>query len=118
MTATLQMAQHHDTTEVTDVERIGRGVSTEVCRNHLPLQKLFRTGHYLREHTTPFQFFNKVFCHCIYRFFCYAILSDIEKVQTNWHFTAQDHNRDRPTDDNVKYVSIQAKHLSADHISQ
>ena len=28
--ATLQMAQHHDATEVTDMERIGRGVSSQV----------------------------------------------------------------------------------------
>ena len=63
MTAALQMAQHHDTAKVSDVERVGSGVGAEVSRYHLPLQEFFCARHNLCEHASPFQFFNEVFSH-------------------------------------------------------
>ena len=63
MTTALQMTQHHDTAEVSDVERVSSGVGAEVGRYHLPLQEFFCARHNLCEHASPFQFFNEVFSH-------------------------------------------------------
>ena len=60
--------------EVADVQGVGRGVSAEVCRDHLALEEFLRSGHNLGEHTAPFQFFNKVLCHCVYLFFDFLFI--------------------------------------------
>ena len=65
MATTLQVAQHHDTTKVTDVQRVCSRVGSEIGRHHVGVEIFLSTWHYLRQHTTPFQFFNKIFCHRI-----------------------------------------------------
>ena len=68
---TLQVAQHHDTAEVSYVEGIGCWIGAEVGSHHLLLQEFFRTRHDLCEHASPFQFFNKVLSHIqLYCFVC------------------------------------------------
>ena len=73
VTATLQVAQHHDTTEVTDVERVGCRVGAQIRRHHVGIEILLSAGHNLREHTAPAQFFNEILCHYCCCFFddCY-----------------------------------------------
>ena len=62
--ASLQVAQHHDAAEVSDVQRVGRGVGAQVGRCHVLHEVFLGSRHDLRQHPTPFQFFNKVF-HCL-----------------------------------------------------
>ncbi len=60
VSAALQVAQHHNATQVPNVERVGGRVGAEVGR-HGVFQKVFLGArHDLREHTTPFQLFNKI----------------------------------------------------------
>jgi hypothetical protein len=58
--AALQVAEHHDATEVSDMQAVGSGVSSQVSRCHAFHQKFFRSWHDLCEHATPFQFFYKI----------------------------------------------------------
>ena len=66
MTTALQVSEHHNTTEMSYVQRVGCGVGTKIGGNHLLLQQLFCSGHDLCQHATPFQFFNKIFPHYSY----------------------------------------------------
>ena len=70
--ATLQMTKHHDTAQVSDVQRVGSGVSTQVGCYHLLLQQLFCSWHYLCQHAAPFQFFNKIL-HISYTLLYYIL---------------------------------------------
>ena len=63
MATTLQVAQHHDTAKVTDMQRVCCGVGSKIGRHHVGVEVFLRTWHNLCQHTTPFQFFNKIFCH-------------------------------------------------------
>ena len=63
--AALQVTQHHDTTKMADMQRIGSRVGAQIRRHHVGIEVLLSTGHNLREHAAPAQFFNKVFCHCV-----------------------------------------------------
>ena len=63
VTTTLQVTQHHDSTKVTDMKRVCGRVSTKISRHHVGVEVFLCTWHNLSQHTTPFQFFNKVFCH-------------------------------------------------------
>ena len=60
MSTSLQMTEHHDTTQMANVERIGRRVRTEIGRNHLLFKQFFGTRHHLCQHTAPLKFFYKV----------------------------------------------------------
>ena len=71
--AALQMAQHHDATEVTDVERVGCRVGAQIRRHHVGIEILLSAGHNLREHTAPAQFFNEILCHYCCFFLMIAI---------------------------------------------
>ena len=66
VTTTLQMAEHHDAAEVTDVQGVCRGVGTQIGGDHLLLEQFLGTGHHLCQHTTPFEFFNKVLHTLLY----------------------------------------------------
>jgi hypothetical protein len=79
MAATLQVTQHHDTTEVADVQRVGCGVHSQVSCYHLLLQEFLGTRHYLCQHTAPFHFFNEILCHIFYFIFCLYMSSIIAK---------------------------------------
>ena len=61
MSAALEVAQHHDATEMAYVERVGCRVDAELCCHMLFLQQLFCSWHHLVYHTAPGKFFNKVF---------------------------------------------------------
>ena len=71
MTAALQVAQHHNAAEVANVQRVCRRVSTQVGRYHLLLEQFLGTGHHLGQHTTPAQFFYKVF-HIFFFLLCFV----------------------------------------------
>ena len=60
MATTLQVTQHHDATQVSDVEGVGCGVSSQIGCYHLLLEEFLGTRHHLCQHTAPFQFFNKI----------------------------------------------------------
>ena len=57
---TLEVAQHHHTAKVTDVQGVGSGVNTQICCLLSRCQHFFCAGHHLMEHSSPFQFFNKI----------------------------------------------------------
>lgn len=56
----LKVAKHHDTAQVTDVQRIGRGVDAHIGRDLLLVKEFFGTGHHLVEHAAPFEFVYKI----------------------------------------------------------
>ena len=58
--AALQMAEHHNTTEMTDMQRVGSRVGAQVSRHHFFLEEFFRSWHHLCQHSAPAEFFNKV----------------------------------------------------------
>ena len=63
LSTTLQVTQHHDTTQVTNVQGVCCRIGSKVGRHHMGVEIFLCTWHYLCQHTTPFQFFNKIFCH-------------------------------------------------------
>ena len=68
--ATLKVLQDHNAHQVTDMQRVSRGVDTQVSSGHLLLQLLFGTGHNVVDHTTPFEFFYKIHFVCrVYHLF-------------------------------------------------
>ena len=74
VTTTLQMAQHHDTAKMTDVQRVCCGVSTQIGSNQFFLEQLFRARHHLCQHAAPFQFFYKILFHILlFTFFNYQL---------------------------------------------
>ena len=60
MAATLQMAQHHDATEVTDMETVGRRVDAHVGRHLFFLKEFFGAWHHLVYHATPCEFLYEI----------------------------------------------------------
>ncbi len=98
MATTLQVAQHHDTTKVTDVQRVCSRVCSEIGRHHVGVEVFLSTWHHLRQHTTPFQFFNKVFCHRMS--FFYILYNNVLYMgpETLSELTARGRNPNRPTD--------------------
>ena len=60
MAAALQMAEHHDAAEVTDMQGVGSGVGAQVSRYHFFLEEFFRAWHDLSQHSAPAEFFNKI----------------------------------------------------------
>ena len=56
MTTILQVAQHHDATQVTNMEGISRRVNTYISRYLFFCKKFFCARHHLMEHTAPFEF--------------------------------------------------------------
>ena len=56
MAAILQVAQHHDATEVSNVKRIGCWVNAYIGRYKFLSKKFFRARHHLVNHATPFEF--------------------------------------------------------------
>ena len=69
MSAALQMTQHHDAAEVTNMQRVGGGVGTQVGRHHLLLQEFFCAWHDLCQHSAPAEFFNKILHIVFFSFF-------------------------------------------------
>mgnify|MGYP003181637232 CR=1 FL=1 len=61
MSAALQVTQHHDAAKVSDMQRVGSRVGTQICRNEMSIEILFSARHDLGEHAAPFQFFYEVF---------------------------------------------------------
>ena len=61
--AALQVAQHHNAAQVSDVQRVSRRVRAQICCNHLPLQEFFCSRHHLCQHPAPAQFFYEIFSH-------------------------------------------------------
>lgn len=61
MSATLQMTQHHDTAKMANVQRVGCRVGAQIRRHHVGIEIFLSTGHNLREHAAPAQFFNEIF---------------------------------------------------------
>ncbi|OPZ41720.1 MAG: hypothetical protein BWY95_02543 [Bacteroidetes bacterium ADurb.BinA104] len=61
MSATLKMAQYHDAAQMSYMEGVGCGVKTYVGCYLFPVEELFGTGHNLMDHTSPCQFFYKVY---------------------------------------------------------
>ena len=59
--ATLKMAEHHHAAKVSDVERVGGGVDSEVCRHLLLLEQFVSAGHHLVYHSTPCEFLYEIF---------------------------------------------------------
>ena len=59
--ATLEVAEHHHTAEVSDVERVGSGVNAEVCSDLLFFEQFVCTGHHLVYHPTPCEFLYEIF---------------------------------------------------------
>ena len=60
VSTTLQMAQHHDAAEVSDMEGVCGRICAEIGR-HGMFQKIFLCAwHDLCKHSTPFQLFNKI----------------------------------------------------------
>ncbi len=53
----LEVLQEHDGDEVTDMQRVGRGVDTHVGRGDLFVKLFLGAGHHVVDHATPFQFF-------------------------------------------------------------
>ena len=60
VSATLEMPQHHHSAEVSDVQRIGRRVDTQISGNHLLFEEFFRARHQGVYHAAPFQFFYEI----------------------------------------------------------
>ncbi|EJX09041.1 hypothetical protein EVA_02847 [gut metagenome] len=60
MAATLKMTQNHHTAQMTNVQRIGCRIKTDVSRNLLFGKQFFSTRHHIVEHATPSQFFYKI----------------------------------------------------------
>ena len=52
--AALEMSQHHHAAQVAYVERIGRGVETQVGGNHFLFKEFFCTRHHGVYHSAPF----------------------------------------------------------------
>jgi hypothetical protein len=94
MTATLQVTQHHDTTKVTDMQRVGRRISSQIGCYHFLLEQLFRARHHLCQHTAPFQFFNKVLSHISFSF----VISILRHFDISTSPTALDRNLNLPMD--------------------
>ena len=74
VSATLQVTQHHDTAQVTDMQRVSRGVGTQIGCYHFFLEQLFCAWHHLCQHAAPFQFFNKVLFHIFFYLFTFLSL--------------------------------------------
>jgi hypothetical protein len=60
MSTTLEVAEHHDAAKVTDVQTIGGRVNAKVGGDLSTFEKVFGARHYLREHSAPFDFFEKI----------------------------------------------------------
>ena len=60
MAATLEVAQHHHSAEVADMQAVCRRVNAYVCRGHFFGQLFFRAGHHLVNHASPFEFFYEI----------------------------------------------------------
>ena len=70
VTATLEVLQDHNAHQVTDMQRVSRGVDTQICSGHLLGQLLLSSGHNVVDHTTPFEFFYKIHFVCfVYHLF-------------------------------------------------
>jgi hypothetical protein len=60
--AALEMAQDHNTAQMSDMKRIGCGIKTYVSCNLFFAEQFIGTGHHLVDHASPGKFFNKI-CH-------------------------------------------------------
>ena len=58
--AALQMAQHHDATEVADMETVGSGVDAHVGRHLFFLKEFFGARHHLVDHAAPCEFLYEI----------------------------------------------------------
>ena len=60
MAAPLEVAEHHHTAEVSDVQGVGRGVDAHVSRCHALRKHFFCARHHLVYHAAPFEFFYEI----------------------------------------------------------
>lgn len=60
MPAALEVPEHHDAAEVSDVQGVGRGVDAEVCCGDFFCELFFGAGHDVLYHAAPFEFLYKV----------------------------------------------------------
>ena len=65
MAAALEMAEHHHSAKVADMQAVGGGIDAEVCCGHTLLEKLVCAGHHGVHHSAPGKFFNKIHCQLV-----------------------------------------------------
>ena len=71
--ATLKMFQDHNAHQVADMQRVSRGVDTQISGGHLLFELLLSSGHNVVDHTTPFEFFYKIHSLVCRLFVCISI---------------------------------------------
>ena len=72
---TLEVAKHHHTAEVSDVERIGSGVDAEVSSHLFLLEQFVSARHHLVYHPTPCEFLYEIFHDFVCLFFSDLVVS-------------------------------------------
>ncbi len=60
MSCHLKMFHHHDRHQMSYMQRIGCRVYPDISRSLAFRQQFFRSGHDIMNHTSPFQFVNKI----------------------------------------------------------
>ena len=64
MPATLEVAENHDTHQVSDMQRVGSRVDAHVSRCHFFFELFFRARHHVVNHAAPFEFFYEIHIYC------------------------------------------------------
>ena len=66
MSATLEMTEHHDSAEMSDVKAVCRRVDPEISGGHTLFELFVCAGHNRVDHATPSQFFDEIHLLSIY----------------------------------------------------
>ena len=65
--AHLEMFENHHSHQMSDMQRVGRGVDAQIGRRHLFFELFLCAGHDRVDHAAPFQFLDEVLdCHIVF----------------------------------------------------
>jgi hypothetical protein len=84
---TLEVAKHHYTAEVSDVERIGGGVDAEVSSHLFLLEQFVSARHHLVYHPTPCEFLYEIFHDFVCLFFSDLVVSVLRFEVQSYSFS-------------------------------